>query len=97
MMDIGLEKEDSRFFKQFNFIAQFTRGKQMKNLLLPFEAYKKEWKTVVLSTGLYNTFQFFIICQLVIFVSKAYPYVSVVLTTVYEDVFKKSVSLKAGC
>ena len=41
-------------------------------------------------------FQVFIICQLVIFVSKAYPYVSVLLTTVYEDVFKKSVSLKAG-
>jgi hypothetical protein len=34
IMDIGLEKEDTKFFKQFNFIAQFTRGKQMKNLLV---------------------------------------------------------------
>lgn len=96
IMDIGLEKEDSKFFKQFNFIAQFTRGKQLKNLLVPFEDYKEEWKTVVLSTGLYNTFQFFIICQLVIFISKVYPDISVVLTTGYEDIFKNSVSLKAG-
>lgn len=34
IMDIGLEKEDTKFFKQFNFIAPFTRGKQMKNLLV---------------------------------------------------------------
>ena len=45
IMDIGLEKEDSKFFKQFNFIAQFTRGNQMKNLMVPFEDYKEEWKT----------------------------------------------------
>ena len=34
IMDIGLEKDDSNFFKKFNFIAQFTRGNQMKNLNL---------------------------------------------------------------
>jgi hypothetical protein len=96
IIDIGLEEENSKFFKQFNFIAQFTRGKQMKNLLVPFEDHKEEWKTVVLSTGLYNTFQFFIICQLVLFISKTYPNLSVVLTTGYEDIFKNSVSLKAG-
>ena len=93
IMDIGLEKEDSKFFKQFNFIAQFTRGKQMKNLLVPFEDYKEEWKTVVLSNGLYNTFQFFIICQLALFISKTYPNLSVLLTVGYEDIIKKSVSL----
>ena len=34
IIDIGLEEENSKFFKQFNFISQFTRGKQMKNLLV---------------------------------------------------------------
>lgn len=44
IMDIGLEKEDFKFFKQFNFIAQFTRGKQIKKDWYPLRIIRRNGK-----------------------------------------------------
>jgi len=95
-LDIGIEEDDSKFFKQFSHYAQLVRPGLARHLLYPFPDHKSEWMDVVLGSSLYNPFETFIMMQLAFYISKKQPKSSISFVVGYEDIYKNTISIIDG-
>lgn len=96
ILDIEIEEDDSKFFKQFSHYAQLVRPCIARHLLYPFADHKSEWMDVVLGSSLYNPFETFVMMQLAFYISKKQPKSSISFVVGYEDIYKNTISIFDG-
>jgi hypothetical protein len=96
ILDLDINKDDTKFFKQFNHYAQLVRPGLARHLLYPFADHKSEWMDVVLGSSLYNPFQNFVMMQLAFYISKKQPKSSISFVVGYEDIYKNTISIIDG-
>jgi len=96
ILDLDINREDTKFFKQFNFYAQMVRAKMARNLLSPIKKNTDGWRDVVLVASLYNPFETFVMMQLAFYISKIQPKSSITLVVGYEDIYGSNISIIDG-
>jgi len=96
ILDLDINREDTKFFKQFNFYAQMVRPGLARNLLSPIPKQKDGWRDVVLASSLYNPFETFVILQLVFFISRKQPESNITFVVGYEDIYGSNISIIDG-
>ena len=96
ILDLDINKDDTKFFKQFNHYAQLVRPGLARHLLYPFADHKNEWIDVVLGSSLYNPFETFIMMQLAFYISKKQPKSSISFVVGYEDIYKNTITIIDG-
>jgi hypothetical protein len=96
ILDLDINREDTKFFKQFNFYAQMVRPGLARNLLSPIPKHKDGWRDVVLGASLYNPFQTFVNIQLAFFISNFQPKSVITFVVGYEDIYKNTITLIDG-
>jgi len=96
ILDLDINREDTKFFKQFNFYAQMVRAKMARNLLSPIKKNTDGWRDVVLGASLYNPFETFVNTQLTFYISKIQPKSSITFVVGYENIYKNTITLIDG-
>jgi hypothetical protein len=96
ILDLDINKDDTKFFKQFSHYAQLVRPGLARHLLYPFADHKNEWIDVVLGSSLHNPFETFIMMQLAFYISKKQPKSSISFVVGYEDIYKNTISIIDG-
>jgi hypothetical protein len=96
ILDLDINREDTKFFKQFNFYAQMVRVKMARNLLSPIKKNTDGWRDVVLVASLYNPFEIFVMMQLAFYISKIQPKSVITFVVGYEDIYKNTITLNEG-
>ena len=96
ILDLDINKDDTKFLKQFSHYAQLVRPGLARHLLYPFADHKGEWMDVVLGSSLYNPFETFIMMQLAFYISKKQPKSSISFVVGYEDIYKNTISIIDG-
>jgi len=95
-LDLGITREDAKFFKQFNFYATLVRSSNARHLLSPIKEHKDEWRDVMQKGQLYNPFETFIIMQFAFFLTKRNPKSKIAFVVGYQDVYIASITLMDG-
>ena len=95
-LDLGITREDAKFFKQFNFYATLVRSSNARHLLSPIKEHKDEWRDVMQLGQLYNPYQTLIIMQFAKFISTRNPKSKIAFVVGYQDVFIASITLLDG-
>jgi len=95
-LDLGITREDAKFFKQFNFYATLVRSSNARHLLSPIKEHKDEWRDVMQKGQLYNPFETFIIMQFAFYLSKKNPKSKIAFVLGYQDVYITSINLLDG-
>lgn len=96
ILDLDINKDDTKFFKQFSHYAQLVRPGLARHLLYPFADHRNEWMDVVLGSSLTNPFQNFVMMQLAFYISKKQPKSSISFVVGYEDIYKNTISIIDG-
>jgi len=95
-IDLGITREDAKFFKQFNFYATLVRSSNARHLLSPIKEHKDEWRAVFQDRQLYNPFETFISIQFAFYLSKKNPKSKIAFVLGYQDVYIASITLMDG-
>jgi hypothetical protein len=95
-LNLDINREDTKFFKQFNFYAEIVRAKMARNLLSPINKNTDGWRDVVLVASLYNPFENFVMMQLAFYISKIQPKSVITFVVGYEDIYKNTITLIDG-
>lgn len=96
ILDLDINREDTKFFRQFDFYAQMVRAKMARNLLSPIKKNTDGWREVVLLASLYNPFETFVMMQLAFYISKIQPKSVITFVVGYEDIYKNTITLNDG-
>ena len=96
ILDLDINREDTKFFKQFNFYAQMVRAKMARNLLSPIKKNTDGWRDVVLVASLYNPFETFVMMQLAFYISKIQSKSVITFVVGYEDIYGSNISIIDG-
>jgi hypothetical protein len=95
-LDLGITRDDAKFFKQFNFYATMVRSSNARHLLSPIKEHKDEWRDVMQKGQLYNPFETFIIMQFTFYLSKRNPKSEITFVVGYQDVYIAFINLMDG-
>lgn len=95
-LDLGIERDDAKFFKQFSHYATLVRSSNARHLLSPINKHKKEWNAVMQGGQLYNPFETFIMMQFAYYISKKNPKSQIALVVGYQGVYIASITLMDG-
>jgi hypothetical protein len=96
ILDLDINREDTKFFKQFHFYAEIVRQGIARNLLSPIPEHKDGWRDVVLASSLYNPFETFVMMQLAFYISKIQPKSSITFVAGYDNIYKNTITLIDG-
>ena len=95
-LDLGITRDDAKFFKQFNFYATMVRSSNARHLLSPIKEHKEEWRAVFKEEQLYNPFETFIIIQFAFYLSKRSPKSKIAFVVGYQDVYLTFINIMDG-
>ena len=96
ILDLDINREDTKFFKQFHFYAEIVRAKMARNLLSPIKNNTDGWRDVVLVASLYNPFETFVMMQLAFYISKIQSKSVITFVVGYEDIYGSNISIIDG-
>ena len=96
ILDLDINREDTKFFKQFKFYAQMVRAKMARNLLSPIKKNTDGWRDVVLVASLYNPFETFVMMQFAFYISKIQSKSRITFVVGYEDIYGSNISIIDG-
>jgi hypothetical protein len=94
IIELGLEKEDSKFFKQIGNYPKLVSSPDAASHLLSSMPEFSDWKSVVMKAD--TPFLIFIVIQLVFFISKKHAKSSIKFDIGYDDIYKNTIIIIDG-